>query len=95
MCPSVLAGKVLRSPGNLTLVISNLLKSGYIRREPSAEDRRFVTIHLTSKGQSCIAELFPKMAAAITRELAVLTPAEQGMLGELCRKLGVGHPTSG
>ncbi len=95
MCPSVLAGKVLRSPGNLTLVLSNLYKAGYIRRERSAEDRRFVTIHLTAKGRTCIAGLFPKIAAAITREFAALTPAEQCMLGELCRKLGVGRAAAG
>jgi MarR family 2-MHQ and catechol resistance regulon transcriptional repressor len=91
LCPSELAGKVLKSAGNLTLVIANLAKAGYVRREPDPEDRRYVTIHLTDKGRAYIAELFPKIAAAITAEFGVLTADEQAALAGLCRKLGRGR----
>ena len=36
-----------------------------------------------------IREFFPCHAAAITREISVLSPAEQEELGRLCRKLGL------
>ena len=37
-----------------------------------------------------ITTLFPLHAAAVSEEMAVLTPEEQRQLGELCRKLGKG-----
>ncbi len=89
-CAGELAGKVLKSAGNLTLVLDNLEKAGYVRRERNPDDRRFVTIHLTETGRTYIAELFPKIAASITRELSVLSREEQATLGALCRKLGLG-----
>jgi len=89
-CAGELASKVLKSAGNLTLVLDNLEKAGLVRRERDPEDRRFVTIDLTDKGRRYIAEVFPTVAAAITRELGVLSRDEQAALGALCRKLGRG-----
>jgi MarR family 2-MHQ and catechol resistance regulon transcriptional repressor len=86
--PCELAAKLLRSGGNLTLVIDNLERNGLVRRERSTQDRRYVTIHLTPQGRALIAELFPRHAAAIAREMGVLSAAEQEELGRLCRKLG-------
>jgi MarR family transcriptional regulator, 2-MHQ and catechol-resistance regulon repressor len=91
MCPSEIAGKVLKSAGNLTLVVDNLAKAGLVRRERNPDDRRFLTVHLTEQGQAFIADLFPKIAQAITAEFGVLTSAEQATLAELCRKLGRGR----
>lgn len=91
LCASELAAKLLKSPGNLTLVIDNLERDGHVRRERDPEDRRFVTIHLTPKGRQFITGLFPDIAAGIAREFAVLSPAEQAMLAELCKKLGRGR----
>ena len=65
MCPSTIAGKVLKSAGNLTLVVDNLVKAGLVRRERNPDDRRFLTVHLTGKGRRFIADLFPRIAAAI------------------------------
>jgi MarR family 2-MHQ and catechol resistance regulon transcriptional repressor len=87
---SELAGKLLRSGGNLTLVVDNLERDGLVVRERDANDRRFVRVALTPKGRKFIAGLFPKVAASLTREFAVLTAAEQTTLARLCRKLGRG-----
>jgi len=92
LCQSELAAKVLKSAGNLTLVVDNLERDGHVARERDPKDRRYVTVRLTPKGKKFIAELFPRIAASITRELATLTPAEQAMLGELCKKAGRGRP---
>jgi MarR family 2-MHQ and catechol resistance regulon transcriptional repressor len=83
-----LGERILRSSGNMTLVIDNLEKRGLVRRERSVEDRRFIQVHLTEEGARLIRRVFPAHADAITRELAVLTPEEQRALGNLCRKLG-------
>lgn len=83
-----LGERILRSSGNMTLVIDNLEKRGLVRRERSVDDRRFIQVHLTEEGARLIRRVFPAHADAITRQLAVLTPEEQRALGNLCRKLG-------
>jgi MarR family 2-MHQ and catechol resistance regulon transcriptional repressor len=83
-----LAEKILRSSGNMTLVIDNLEKRGLVERRRSADDRRFVSIHLTETGSELITRVFPAHAQAITEEMAALGPEEQRALGRLCRQLG-------
>jgi MarR family transcriptional regulator, 2-MHQ and catechol-resistance regulon repressor len=83
-----LGKKLLKSSGNVTMVVDNLEKRGLVRRERDREDRRFITVHLTEEGCRLIRELFPNHAAAIAREMSVLTAEEQEELGRLCRKLG-------
>ena len=86
-----LAAKLLKTGGNLTLVVDNLERCGFVRRERKAEDRRYVRVTLTPKGRKFIAALFPKLAASLTRQFATLTSAEQAALGRLCKKLGIGQ----
>lgn len=83
-----LGERILKSSGNMTLVIDNLEKRGLARRERSTADRRCIQVHLTEEGERLIRRVFPGHADAITRELAVLTQEEQRALGHLCRKLG-------
>ncbi len=82
------SAKVLKSTGNITLVIDNLEKQGYVRRVRENQDRRIVTIHITELGKSLIAQIFPAHAHAIFDELSVLTEEEQELLASLCLKLG-------
>ncbi|MFI5357120.1 MAG: MarR family winged helix-turn-helix transcriptional regulator [Opitutales bacterium] len=88
MCQTELAGKLLKSGGNITLVVDNLEKAGWVIRQRDASDRRFVTVSLTEAGRAFIRELFPKVAASIAREFAALSTAEQFTLGWLCKRLG-------
>src|SRR5512137_147164 len=41
LCQKDIAAKILKSTGNITLVIDNLEKNGLVRRERDSEDRRF------------------------------------------------------
>jgi MarR family transcriptional regulator, 2-MHQ and catechol-resistance regulon repressor len=90
MCQKELGAKLLRSGGNVTLVIENLTRHGWVRRERQASDRRWIQIHLTPKGRTLIARVFPKHADAIAREMSALEPEEQEALRRICRKLGKG-----
>lgn len=90
MCPGEISSKLLRSGGNITLVIDNLEKLGLVRRQRDAEDRRLVRVSLTDEGQALISRIFPAQARAITEEMSPLTPEEQRHLGALCKKLGKG-----
>ena len=85
------SAKVLKSTGNITLVIDNLEKHAYVRRARESDDRRMVTIHITETGKALIEQIFPAHARAICEELAVLTEDEQELLGRLCTKLGKSH----
>jgi MarR family 2-MHQ and catechol resistance regulon transcriptional repressor len=89
LCQSELAEKLLKSGGNLTLVVDNLEKAGYVQRERDPADRRFVVVKLTPKGEAFIAELFPKVVANVTREMAALSSTELFDLGRLCKKIGL------
>jgi len=88
LCQRDIAAKILKSTGNITMVIDNLEKRGLVRRERSLEDRRFITIHLTEAGRSLIAEVFPRVLASIVAEMGILAETEQNELGRLCLMVG-------
>jgi MarR family transcriptional regulator, 2-MHQ and catechol-resistance regulon repressor len=90
LCQGVISAKLLRSTGNITLVLDNLEKRGLVERKRETSDRRQVTISLTPEGEAQIQAIFPRQAATITDEFNVLTPEEQTELGRLCKKLGIG-----
>ena len=81
--------KLLKSGGNITMVIDNLEKCGHVKRQKDPNDRRAVLIHLTETGESFIEDFFPKHLEKIKGEFSVLTESEKKELGRLCKKLGV------
>jgi MarR family 2-MHQ and catechol resistance regulon transcriptional repressor len=89
MCQKDIATKILKSSGNMTMVIDNLEKSDLVRRERDSEDRRFFTIHLTETGKGLIAKVFADVEASIVMEMASLADNELETLGKLCKKLGL------
>jgi len=84
-----LAGKILKSSGNLTLVVDNLEKRGLVRRERQSVDKRFVTVCLTDEGRTLIKRVMPGHVAEIRAAMSALSPEEQQTLGALCKKLGL------
>jgi MarR family transcriptional regulator, 2-MHQ and catechol-resistance regulon repressor len=88
LCQNEIGAKLLKSGGNMTMVIDNLEKRGLVMRNRKPEDRRMITVSLTESGRELISSIFPEHVAAITEEMNILTPEEQETLGRLCRKLG-------
>ena len=88
LCQGEVSAKLLKSTGNITLVLDNLEKRGLVKRVRETQDRRMVKISLTPEGEVLIKRVFPQMVAAITGEFSILTAEEQAQLGNLCRKLG-------
>ena len=82
------SAKLLKSTGNLTLVVDNLEKQGLVCRTRGSQDRRVVTVCLTQAGHTLIEQLFPVHAAAICDELNFLSVSEQEQLAQICAKLG-------
>ena len=88
MVQKELAEKILKSPGNITMVLNNLEKRGLIVREKSPADRRASVITATANGLHLIDTIFPAHAARITEAMARLSGQEQEELGTLLKKLG-------
>lgn len=82
-----LAAKILRTTGNVTLVVDNLERRGLVRRERRGDDRRYVQVALTPAGEALIERTFPQHADAVATELGVLTGEELRALTRLCRRL--------
>ena len=80
--------KVLKSGSNMTTVIDNLERDGYVRRARDAKDRRVINVHLTEAGKRKIEVVLPGHIAALVDEFSVLSASEQQTLAELCKKLG-------
>ncbi len=88
MSQSEIGGKLLKSGGNITLIIDNLEKCGLVSRQTGGKDRRVTTVSLTGKGKDMIEQVFPEQVEAIVKEFGILTADEQKTLGSLCKKLG-------
>jgi MarR family 2-MHQ and catechol resistance regulon transcriptional repressor len=84
-----LAEKILKSSGNMTLVIDNLVKQDLVERRRDERDRRYVNVHLTEKGEALIDEIFPTHVNYVVETFSPLSPAEQKTMATLCRKLGL------
>ena len=84
-----LAGKLLKSSGNLTLVLDNLEKRGLVVRSRDARDRRFVRVCLSEAGREAIEAILPDHVRGVAAAFAPLSAEEQRQLAELCKKLGL------
>jgi MarR family 2-MHQ and catechol resistance regulon transcriptional repressor len=84
-----LSSKVLRSPGNITMVLDNLEKRNFVKRERGELDRRHYMIHLTPEGEGFIKRIFPEHINAIVKELEVLSEEEQCKLQKMCKEIGL------
>jgi len=88
LCQRDIGRKLLRSGGNITTVVDNLVKRGLVERHPYPDDRRYWQVDLTADGRQLIGEIFPQHVAGVVKRLNALDAAEQEELRRLCRKLG-------
>jgi MarR family transcriptional regulator, 2-MHQ and catechol-resistance regulon repressor len=84
-----LASKILKSNGNITMVVDNLEKQGLVERVRDEQDRRHYSVRITAKGSALITSFFPGHVRRIVKEMSVLTKGEQDELARLCRKVGL------
>lgn len=84
-----LARKILKTGGNITMVVDNLEKRGLVLRIRRQGDRRYVKVQLTGDGRKLIDDYFPSHARAIAQLMSALDSEEQETLAALCRKLGL------
>lgn len=84
-----LGQKLLKSGGNITMVVDNLERCDFVERQRDPNDRRAMLIHLTKKGKEFINDFFPKHLQKIRKEFSVLTEKEKKDLATICKKLGL------
>lgn len=81
--------KLLKSGGNITMVIDNLEKDAYVERRRGKEDRRIFFVHPTKAGEKKIEEILSVQVNFITNEMNRLSKTEQIELQRLCKKIGI------
>lgn len=89
MCQKAIGEKLLKSGGNITMVVNNLEERGLVRRKRRESDRRYVTVELTDEGRELIGEVLPEHVDAIVEAFSVLSDEQQEELGRLCKRLGL------
>lgn len=87
LCQGDLAKKILRSGGNMTMIIDNLEKRGLVCRERTSEDRRVLRIVLSPEGEDLVRRILPDHVRIIFEEFRFLTTEEQKKMRRLCLKL--------
>jgi DNA-binding MarR family transcriptional regulator len=82
---SDIAREFQHDSGALTRVIDQLEERGYLRRERSLEDRRFVELKLTPPGRQIIELLLPKVLEELNW---ALEPLDRVEFEQFCSYLG-------
>ena len=84
-----LGKKLLKSGGNITMVIDNLEKLGLVERRRGKKDRRTFTIHLTGEGKNKIKSVMPGIVKFINEAMNILTVKEQNEMQKICKAIGL------
>ena len=78
--------KILTTSGNITVVIKNLEKEGFIKKNPDPLDKRSTIISITDKGKNIVEEILPKHINNINNIFSVLTDEEKILLKSMLKK---------
>ena len=80
--------KLLKSSGNVTVVIDNLVRRGLVERQRDPHDRRVSRVALTDDGRALLERVFPGHVARVVAAFAALDASELETLSALLRRLG-------
>ena len=79
--------KILSTGGNMTVVISNLLKDEYIEKIPTPGDRRSYSVRNTQKGEKLIDKIFPRHLDILAESMEGLSSEEKLEIIRLLKKM--------
>ena len=77
----------MSTPGNITVVVRNLKRDGWITAIKDPNDSRVSILTITQKGTKVIDKVFPNHSKNLTRFLEVLEDKELDTLYELLNKV--------
>lgn len=84
---SKLMDKILATSGNMTVVIKNMERNGFIYRNPCPYDKRASMVGLTEKGRELIANVLPEHVASVEEVLLPLSDSDKETLITILKKL--------
>ena len=79
---------ILSSVGTISLVVNNLEKMDYIKRESDKNDKRICLLSLTDEGRELIEKIVPENEQMINTYMEALSKDESETLLVLLKKLG-------
>lgn len=85
--PAELAEAAGVTRATMTGLVDTLERDGYVKREPDLEDRRMMSVRLTTKGERFLHELLPGHFQAVSAIMNTLTEAERKTLVRLLGKV--------
>lgn len=89
MSQKELSAKILKSHGNLSVVVDNLEKRHLVTRtRNTVQDRRIVIVALTPEGESLVKSVLPDTRERIKHEFKALSSEQLAELGAMCKILG-------
>lgn len=77
----------MSTPGNITVVVRNLKRDGYITSIADIKDKRASILSITQKGKDIIEKLFPTHAKNFKKYFEILDEEEIDTLFTILRKL--------
>ena len=77
----------MSTPGNITVVVKNLNRDGWITSIKDPKDNRASILSITQKGIEIIEQVFPTHASKLTKTLEVLSDEELNTLYDLLNKV--------
>jgi MarR family 2-MHQ and catechol resistance regulon transcriptional repressor len=85
-----LCEKNLRTGGNMTVVVDNLVRIGLVERMQAPDDRRAYIVKLTDKGKKLFDKIFIRHARYVSELVhSVLSENEITQLSDLLKKFGL------
>lgn len=78
--------KILTTSGNITVVIKNLEKDGFIKKVPDPMDKRSTLVSITDKGIDIIENVLPSHIENINNIFSILTDDEKLVLKRILKK---------
>ncbi|EHJ55903.1 hypothetical protein HMPREF9318_01858 [Streptococcus urinalis FB127-CNA-2] len=77
---------LLATSGNMTVVLRNMERNGWIFKQKCREDKRAFIVGLTQEGRQLIEVILPKHIKRVEESFSVLTQEEQLQLIDLLKK---------
>ncbi len=82
-----IAKYILKSGGNITILVDNLEGMGLVSRDRDTKDRRVVYVSLTAEGEALFDQLYPGHLERIRESMSALTDAECEQLIRILQKV--------
>jgi DNA-binding MarR family transcriptional regulator len=88
MTQARLAGKLFVGRSNLSMALSEMEKTGWVKRDADAEDKRIRRLFITPEGETLAMQALAEECVLFDEMMQVLSDEECNALGDSMRRLG-------